>query len=204
MARSATAGFEAAEITFSSFRDSGNYTPLQLLHMASSKHCRKGKATDSIARCDASPQLCLNVTPGVDAFPVAIDFVDCVLGKWVDFGSKNGGFRTAPPGTTADSTVCVAAHDCTPRFPPSKPHSIYQLESTQYNPKRQLNGELREAHETKQNITISLKTPRHPLIFRFCFICLFRGRIQLFRSAHMRRRRFPGLVKLAQKISAST
>lgn len=103
MARSAIAGLEATEITFSSFRDSGNHTPLQLLHMASSKHCRKGKAADSIARCDASTQLCLNVTPGVDAFPVAIDFVDCVLGKWVDFGSKNGGFRTAPPGITADA-----------------------------------------------------------------------------------------------------
>lgn len=70
--------------------------------MASSKHCRKGKAADSIARCDASMQLCLDVTPGVDAFPVAIDFVDCVLSKWVDFGSKNGGFRTAPHGITAD------------------------------------------------------------------------------------------------------
>lgn len=96
MARSAIAGLEATEITFSSFRDSGNRPPSQLLHMASSKHCRKRKATDSIARCDASAQLCLNVTPGVDAFPVAIVFVDCVLGKWVDFGSKNGGVSHRP------------------------------------------------------------------------------------------------------------
>lgn len=93
--------------------------------------------------------------------------IACWGNGWI-LGPKTGGF--APPHPASLRTVCVAAHDCTPRFPLSKPHPIHQFESTQYNPKRQLNGELGEAHETNQTKHHDISQNTSPLLR---FSCLF-------------------------------